>query len=146
MRCGRLWWSWVQFPGRCFCVLVLVWFLRVSLFVLVLGLGFKSRPVRFVVFCVCGVFDSFFGGFAVVLGCTRTANRPNALRSSLVVLGSTPGSLFWCSCSCLVLRVFLFVLVLGSNPVQRASWCFVFASWLPLFRAYEARPKPTETH
>ena len=55
------WWSWVQLSDRCFCVLVLVWFLRVlvlvwflrnSLFVLVLGLGFKSRPVRFVVFCV----------------------------------------------------------------------------------------------
>ena len=25
-RCGRLWWSWVQLPDRCFGVLVLVWF------------------------------------------------------------------------------------------------------------------------
>ena len=65
----------------------------------------------------------FLAALSVVLGCTRTANRPNALRSSLVVLGSTPGSLFWCSCSCLVLRVSLFVLVLGSNPAQCASWC-----------------------
>ena len=36
----------------------------------------------------------FFGGLAFVLGCTRTANRVNALRSSLVVLCSTLGSLF----------------------------------------------------
>ena len=36
-RCGRLWWSWVQLADRGFCVLVLVWFLRVSLFILVLG-------------------------------------------------------------------------------------------------------------
>ena len=125
------------------------------------GLGFNSRIAVFVFlflfgFCVflflfwswvlgsnpvqcaswCFVFVVFlivfFGGFAVVLGCTRTANRPNALRSSLVVLGSTPGSLFWCSCSCLVLRVSLFVLVLGSNPVQCASWCFVFVMFLIL--------------
>ena len=73
----------------------------------------------------------FFGGFAFVLGCTRTPNRVNALRSSLVVLGSTPGSLF----GVLVLFFFffffwfcvllfcLFVLVLGSNPAQCASWC-----------------------
>ena len=59
-RCGCLWWSWVQLPDRCCCVLVLVWFLRVSLFVLVLGLGFKSCPVRFVVFCVCGIFNFFW--------------------------------------------------------------------------------------
>ena len=26
MRFGRLWWSWVQLPDRCFGVLVLVWF------------------------------------------------------------------------------------------------------------------------
>ena len=108
------------------------WFLRVSLFVSVLGLGFKSRPVRFVVFCVCGVFAFFSGGFAVVLGCTRTANRPNALRSSLVVLGSTPGSLFLCSCSCLVSACFSFCFGLGSWVQIPSSalrgvlclWCF----------------------
>ena len=120
---GRLWWSWVQLPDRCFCVLVLVWFLRVSLFVLVLGLGFKSRPVRFVVFCVGGVFDSFFGGLIFVLGCTRTANRANALRSSLVVLGSTPGSLFWCSCSYFFILFYFLVL--------RVSF-FLFWSWVQI--------------
>ena len=147
-RCGRLWWSWVQLPDRCFRVLVLVWFC-VFLFLFwswVLG----SNPAQcaswcfvFVVFLVVPpppvASLSSWGAPEQQTGQTRCGR----LWWSWVQL---PDRCFGVRCSCLVFRVSLFVLVLGSNPVQRASWCFVFASWLPLFRAYEARPKPTETH
>ena len=49
---------------------------------------------------------------------------PTSARSSLVVLGSTPGSLFLCSRSCLVSACFSFVLVLGLGFKSRPV-CFV---------------------
>ena len=58
-RCGRLWWSWVQLPDRCFGVLVLFWFC-VFLFLLWSWVQIPSSALR-------GVFSLLRGCLCFVL-------------------------------------------------------------------------------
>ena len=97
---------------------------RLASLFLVLGLGFKSRPVRFVVFCVGGVFDSFF--LAAWLMFWGAPEQQTGKCASVVFGGLGFNSriavlvfLFLFGFACF----FFFVLVLGSNPAQCASWC-----------------------
>ena len=65
-----------------------------------------------------GIINEFLGSSAAVVSGGLGFNPRIAVFVFLFLFGLC------------ILRVSLFVLVLGSNPVQCASWCFVFVMFL----------------